>query len=190
MGRSSDLAKLFARVASQTDVSLVQMATTAEFLARSATNKALTPAILANRPCFGANKASSDQTGIADATVTKVTFTTEAYDVGSLYDAPNSRWTPPAGPVLLHSRMSISGTWAAGSGITYVTIKKNGVDAFFGAPNISPGANGNQLQITELDNANGTDYYEMAVYMDVSSGTGQVTAGAGVSSYWWGVWLG
>ena len=44
-------------------------------------------------PKFSANKNVVDQT-IISATWTKVTFTTEVYDEGSKYDAPNSRWIP------------------------------------------------------------------------------------------------
>ena len=45
-------------------------------------------------PKFSAHKNGTDQTGIVDATPTKVTFTTEEYDEGSAYDAPNSKWVP------------------------------------------------------------------------------------------------
>lgn len=37
---------------------------------------------------------SADQTGISAATWTKITFTTEEYDTGSVYDAANSKLTP------------------------------------------------------------------------------------------------
>jgi hypothetical protein len=43
---------------------------------------------------FSANKNGTNQTAITTATWTKVTFGTEEYDVGSKYDAANSKWVP------------------------------------------------------------------------------------------------
>jgi hypothetical protein len=48
---------------------------------------------LLTRHSFAAGK-SADQTGIASATWTKITYTAEEYDHGSVYDAANSRLTP------------------------------------------------------------------------------------------------
>lgn len=44
---------------------------------------------------FSANKNATNQTGIADAMPTKLTFTTEAYDVSGDYDATNSKLIAP-----------------------------------------------------------------------------------------------
>lgn len=46
---------------------------------------------------FRAHKNGSAQGSIVTATNTKITFTTEALDLGGWYDAANSRWQPPAG---------------------------------------------------------------------------------------------
>jgi len=45
-------------------------------------------------PRFSANKNSVDQAAVVADTETKVTFTTEDYDVGAAYDAANSKWIP------------------------------------------------------------------------------------------------
>ncbi len=45
-------------------------------------------------PKFSAHKNATNQTAIVTATYTKVTFPTEVYDVGSVYDATNSKWIP------------------------------------------------------------------------------------------------
>lgn len=43
---------------------------------------------------FSAHKNGTNQTGVVTGTWTKVTFETEECDIGSKYDAPNSKWTP------------------------------------------------------------------------------------------------
>jgi hypothetical protein len=45
-------------------------------------------------PKFSANKNGTNQTGLISGNPTKVTFTTEEDDIGSAYDAANSKWTP------------------------------------------------------------------------------------------------
>ena len=45
-------------------------------------------------PKFSAHKNATNQTAIVTETYTKVTFTTEIYDIGSVYDATNSKWIP------------------------------------------------------------------------------------------------
>ena len=43
---------------------------------------------------FSAHKNTVNQEGIVTTTYTKVTFPTEVYDIGSVYDAANSKWIP------------------------------------------------------------------------------------------------
>lgn len=57
-------------------------------------NEAGTLPEFATLPKFSAHKNGTGQSGIVTATQTKVTFTTEVYDVDSKYDAANSRWVP------------------------------------------------------------------------------------------------
>jgi len=45
---------------------------------------------------FSATKGGVNQTGVAASTYTKVTFTTEVFDVTGQYDAPNSKYIPTA----------------------------------------------------------------------------------------------
>jgi hypothetical protein len=45
-------------------------------------------------PKFSAHKNGTNQTGIVTTTWTKITFQTEDYDIGSTYDAVNSKWVP------------------------------------------------------------------------------------------------
>ena len=114
------------------------------------------------KPIFRANKNGTDQTGITASTVTKVTFTTEAIDVGAFYDAANSKWVPPAGPVHVSLRIRLTGGVVVDN-IYLIYIHKNGSE-IAKVIGVAP-ANGNMgLQLELYDVANGTDYYEGFVY--------------------------
>jgi hypothetical protein len=73
---------------------------------------------------FSAHKNGTPQLFVTNVN-TKVTFTTEAYDVGSYYDAANSKWTPPAGGVLLVAAVTMDATFTTVNN-WYLFIYKNG----------------------------------------------------------------
>ena len=162
------------------------IASDAEFLARAATNRILTPGNLAARPHFRAKK-SADQTSIADATVTKCTFTTEVVDNGSYYDAANSKWTPPSGPVVIMLGIYQLGTMLAGATV-YASIYKNGAQYRLSAPARAASTSAAVNIAVLFDVANGTDYYEAYGYIDTSAGTG--TFSNNEATYFEGIWLG
>lgn len=119
---------------------------------------------------FRANKNASDQTSITGGTETKATFTNEVFDQGSYYDAANSKWTPPAGLVTLTCSIYMGGTFTTGTHYESVMIWKNGAvlsDVF----QYSPNASLQQVIVTTIDSANGTDYYECYGNHTVASGT-------------------
>ncbi len=131
---------------------------------------------------FSASK-SGDQTGIADATFTQLTFPTEVYDVGSHF--ASSAWTPPAGKVLLIANCYIypvGGTAA----ISSVSIWKNG-NAFKLSLTKGGGDGGTGTSIIAIDVANGSDVYTAYGYQDVSGGS--VTVDGTGYSYFMGHWL-
>lgn len=116
-------------------------------------------------PKFSAHKNGSSQTVSAGAT-TKVTFTTEAYDIGSYYDAANSKWVPPAGKVRIYFRLygfSVN----VGENYTVFIYKNNSEIARINAVAGSFGQY--SAQITAVDSANGTDFYE--AYANFASAT-------------------
>lgn len=120
---------------------------------------------------FSAHKNATNQTGISAGVDTKCTFTTEAFDTGSYYDAANSKWTPPSGKVMLAAQFYGTGTIATGSSYV-VAIWKNGAvlkEGFI----YSGSANNGNCNITVVDDANGSDYYE--VYVRFSGVTGTAT---------------
>ena len=163
-----------------------ELATDAESITGTDTGRTITPsnlkAVLAQAH-FSAHKNASDQTGITDATYTKVTFGTELYDVGGYF--ASSTWTPPAGLVHLTAKMVATGTILA-STMSWIAIYKNGVKVFEnGAPAIT---NRCDVIVVASDRANGTDTYEVYCWIDVSAGTGTVN-GVATNTYFMGEWL-
>lgn len=120
------------------------------------------------KAAFKAHKNGSAQT-LTDAAATKVTFGTEVSDVGSFYDAANSKWTPPPGPVQLQFAIWCTGTFAAGTQ-GQASIYKNGA-AFCTFICYAIETAGVAANMSALDVANGSDYYECYMYADTSSGS-------------------
>lgn len=90
----------------------------------------------------------------------KLTFGTEAYDIGGYYDTATSRWTPPPGIVHLTASMMTGPMTAA---TQELRILKNG--ALF-----SRSVNSNYSQfdgqtVVADDVASGSDYYEVECYL-------------------------
>lgn len=128
------------------------------------------------KAAFHATKNSVDQTGIGSGSTTKVTFTTEAFDVGSFYDNTNSKWTPPAGTIQLIAAIDVTASVVDQSSYS-LFLYKNG--AIFKQSTIfASGASACLVLITAIDQAVGTDYYE--VYVNFA-GTGNKTI-SGVAS--------
>jgi hypothetical protein len=154
----------------------VTAANDTETRAQSSSAVALTPANLAGRTSFSVNKNGTDQTGIAATTNTKLSFSNERWDTGSAFDnATNYRWTPPAGKV----RISAQALFTAGTsigGIYLIMIFKNGSVYRQGAFVTQSAGASIACHVTVLDNANGTDYYEVYVY---GSSAGTLTVGGG-----------
>lgn len=147
------------------------------FLRDDATFAAIQSGDLPSTPCFSVHKNGTDQTGIADSTTTLVTWPTEIYDVGSFF--AGNKWTPPAGKVHM-SACVVSNGAIAGGNICATQIYKNG--SLF--KNSTNGAATNQAAVVIAidDDANGTDYYEVYGFVDLTSGTGTF---AGASYQCW-----
>lgn len=126
---------------------------------------------------FSVNKGGTDQTGVADATFTQVTWSTEEYDICGLF--ASNVWTPPAGPVTLCATLAIAGTAVAGSQAA-LAITKNGATTAYKQMNVASYTNGAVPQLCADDVATGTDAYGVMGYFDVSAGT--VTFGGGVTT--------
>ena len=132
---------------------------------------------LTNTPAFLA-KMSGDQ-DIPDATDTKVTFDTEVYDTDGKYDhSTNYRFTPGvAGTYFFYTQVHMLGQDNSQLVDTFIFIKKNG--AKFYAARVNPSnnyTNQHTLSLSVTDVANTTDYYEVFVYLDDITSTGDIDA--------------
>ena len=130
-----------------------------------------------NTPAFLA-KMSGDQ-DIPDATDTKVTFDTEVYDTDGKYDhSTNYRFTPGvAGTYFFYTQVHMLGQDNSQLVDTFIFIKKNG--AKFYAARVNPSnnyTNQHTLSLSVTDVANTTDYYEVFVYLDDITSTGDIDA--------------
>lgn len=110
---------------------------------------------------FSANKNSVDQTGITSATYTKLTADTEDWDVGGYYDAPNSKFTPPAGKYIVDAGALFTAN-VVDQSLYRVAIYKNGT--IFRSSGESASGTTSLVQISVVVTANGTDYFEAYVY--------------------------
>jgi hypothetical protein len=112
---------------------------------------------------------SADQTGIAQNVWTKVNFNTAAFNQNGKFftsGANAGRWIPGAGPVQIEAQLYPT----AGGVNPGVSIYKNGV--LFKYSIVSTTA---PVAITVVDNANGTDYYECWVNLNVAGGVTSAT---------------
>lgn len=146
---------------SGTNTGDVAAATDAQARAQTSTTTTLSPSNLQARTAFAAHMNGTDQTGIATGTYTKVTWGTENFDQGSLFDSStNYRWTPSAGIVRLSAQLYYS------AGLTGTVVQcalyKNGSALKIGLGPVI-GVTG-VVQVAYTDIANGTDYYEIFAY--------------------------
>jgi hypothetical protein len=157
-------------------------ATDTQARAQASASTVLSPSNLAARASFSANKNAVAQTGIADNTLTKVTFTNEDFDTGGFYDATNSLWTPPVGGIRISASVLVTGTLSAAASFTLAVYKNSAVYKVFRGIN---GATETGCTGTAIDIANGSDYYEIYILVRTSAGTGTVS-GSVVSSFFQG----
>lgn len=151
----------------------VQELTEAEF-------KAMFNITSATSEGFSAHKNATNQTGVVSDTWTKVTFTTEVYDLGSDYNNTLSRWIPPAGLISITAQVVFLGTITAGADGLIAIYKNGALLKAIGAPAFTNQAS---TQIALQDQSDGDDYYE--VYAKVV-GSGLSISGAASSTFFMG----
>ena len=117
----------------------------------------------ANTPAFAATYSSAGN-GLAQATLTKLSFDSELYDSGSVYDASNYRFTPGvAGKYFIYARTLISaGSTSPNQG--RIAIYKNGSMFNYWRWTNTATISDFSMQISAFDTANTTDYYEAYIY--------------------------
>jgi hypothetical protein len=119
---------------------------------------------------------------LTDGVYTKVNFNTERFDTNSNFDSTtNYRYTAPVnGFYQISTTLSINGT-AGTLAASIAMIYKNGVailnDTSY--PNNGLGQSANQNHtLSQLIQLSASDYLEIFAYADVTSSTGNITAGA------------
>lgn len=113
-------------------------------------------------PKFSAHKNGVAQTNIPSGVYTKVTFETELYDVGSKYDAPNSRWTPGIIGVV-HIDACIRWTASVDQAAARIFVALNG-DNYKGNVLYSPGTVATSSSVSvDIPITAITDYIEINV---------------------------
>lgn len=118
-----------------------------------------------------------DQTSIASATYTKVTFPLELWDVNSKYDPSLSRYTPGSGVHRISASIQLSGITA--DTVQLAMIYKNGTE--WARSQVRPTGSTVSINVSRLDWCNDLDYYEVYVYLTTGS-SGTVSA---ISSESW-----
>jgi hypothetical protein len=133
---------------------------------------------------FSAHKNASNQASVVSGAATKVTFGTEIYDNGGLFDAAtNYRWVPPPGTVTLTGSFGI--TVSVDQTYLMAIIEKNG-SIFKRVSLLASGTDPESNQITIQDECNGTDYYEL--FIQHGAGSDRTIDGATVLTYFMGSW--
>lgn len=133
---------------------------------------------------FSAHKNGTDQTGIANTTLTPLTFSTLVYNTGGFF--ASNTWTPPAGKVQMGGATFITGTMIAAQNCLIVAAK-NGAN-YKSVSNPNSGTASCSGSIATTDSASGADAYTLQVFIQVT-GTG-TALGASSTTYFWGTWLG
>ena len=143
-----------------------------------------------NVPAFLA-KMSGDQT-VTDESRTKVQFDTEIYDTDGKYDpSTNYRFTPTvAGTYFLHAQVNAESNANTQLSDFFLILAKNGADLYARRINFNASfVNRASLNLQVTDVANATDYYEIFVFVNDTSGNPTLGAleplggGNGVASF-------
>ena len=129
------------------------------------------------RVAFHANKNSSDQSGIASATQTDITFTNEVFDIGDYYDATNSDWYPPPGQVRVSCQMRLSGGIVDVNEISAIVRKGGGSN--LQTTGQASGTGDQATMVNALYDVNGSQAIDVRLY---AAGAGTKTV-SGNASY-------
>jgi hypothetical protein len=128
---------------------------------------------------FVAGKNGTDQTGVASATWTKVTFPTEVFDEGAHFSTVDGRWTPATGRYRVSAAVRFSAN-VVDQQQYLVAIYKNGT-VFRQMSEQASGTGVLDLAVSAIVEANGTDYFEIWAR---GNGAGDKTISGATISTW------
>lgn len=130
---------------------------------------------------FHSHKNGTDQTGVSDSTWTKVTFGTEDFDIGSDYDAGNSKYVAPEAGKFRFTAAVVM-TPAASETLIRVSLYKNGSEVKTMANQGSLSTRGLTATVTATLSLAANDEIEVYVYHTVGS-SGTVFGGSALSYF-------
>tara|TARA_B100001175_G_C19488784_1_gene631415 strand:- start:37 stop:564 length:528 start_codon:yes stop_codon:yes gene_type:complete len=113
-----------------------------------------------NYPAFKALMTNAQ--AISANTSTVIQINNEVFDIGGYFDTSTYRYTPPAG------KYCFIGNVGNGTVESYLagTIFKNGAAI---VETVTDASNGARVPVHVIDEANGTDYYELRTYIPTGS---------------------
>ena len=141
-----------------------------------------------NTPAFIAQYSSNDTSGFANGTYVKLSFDSEVYDSGSVYDTSNYRFTPGVvGKYHLYSRIIFQAGGTAPSQAR-IAIYKNGSIVQYCRWTTATTAGDWSVQISHIDNStSASDYYETYAYQSNASSSTSFTIGdSGLTNIFYG----
>lgn len=144
----------------------------------------MTVSVQGARACFHGNKNGTNQTGLASNTPTLITFG-ELYDIGGFFDTVNSKWTPPAGKIVIGGRVYMTGTLSVGNN-SWAILYKDGVAVMNGAMGCVSGLG--YPQVTFEDTCTGSNYYQLYGQIQLTSGTATVSGDITLTQFY-GHWI-
>ena len=129
---------------------------------------------------------TTGQTNLPDCAYIKLNMPNEVCDTGNHYDPTLSRWTPPAGPIIIQGQVWVGDVSQGSGGYTDFVAKvyKNGAGITTGIGTQSGFPGWPVAPICCVDNANGTDYYE--VYIFTTSPGSVARSDYNPAHTWWG----
>jgi len=166
-------------VASAGDRLRVRAETTTKFHVAIDRADGTPPVNTTTRNGFSAHKNGTNQGSISSGTPAKLTFGTEEWDTGGVFDTTNSRFTPGSGKWSVNATVSLTG------GLDGLRLRlqlyKNG-SLFKSGPRFLTGS-GNEAAASfdVLIAGNGTDYFE--VYLSIEGGGTYTVDGVATLTY-------
>jgi len=123
-----------------------------------------------NSPYFSAENNATQN--FSDATTTKVSFQTQRINDGGTYSTSNYRWTPgSAGKYYIEAslRLQTGGTW--GNALMYIYKNGSNYKTISAFNSWTYNIDTHSIQGSIIEDVSATDYYEIYIYIDVTSTT-------------------
>jgi hypothetical protein len=121
---------------------------------------------------------TASQTGNSVGIDTLIAWNNAALNAGGYFDTANHRWTPPAGIVCLSAQVRFDNNTGGAAGVLlFLKVRKNGAVLANGQVAM-PTAGSTVVTILCLDQANGTDSYDLVAFSQAASGTFDISSSA------------